>query len=482
MLYHNVMVTAHYRRVIDTTLVGAAATGVWLAGAHVDAWDTNLTRRGALVFVLTSTVAFAWLGARFHVYQARRTEHLRRELHALLEGLLYALGLSCLTTEIATAGLPGRMYLWTLILGVVSLLAVHGAMRVVIRRLRRAGREFRIWLIIGRNERSASIATGILENPHFGVRIAEIIDIGSEPRGGADVARFGRPPLSAVRQRSVSRIDAVRGILETHIIDEVVVTLPLRTFYDEIQQVLDLCGEAGISVKFSTEVFDQTATRTQLQYVGNIPMVTHFTGPAEGWQLMVKRVLDVLVAGTALVVMSPLFAAIAVAIAIESRGGVLFRQTRTGLHGRQFTMLKFRTMVDNAPQMQDGLAAQNSADGVVFKIKNDPRITRVGRWLRKYHLDECPQLWNVLVGDMSLVGPRALPPREAIGSEWWQRRRLSMPPGLTCHWQVHGEDRHEMPFRRWMELDLAYIDGWSVWLDLQLILRTLWMLPRGSGW
>jgi lipopolysaccharide/colanic/teichoic acid biosynthesis glycosyltransferase len=128
------------------------------------------------------------------------------------------------------------------------------------------------------------------------------------------------------------------------------------------------------------------------------------------------------------------------------------------------------------------LAAQNSADGVVFKIKNDPRITRVGRWLRKYHLDECPQLWNVLVGDMSLVGPRALPPREAIGSEWWQRRRLSMPPGLTCHWQVHGEDRHEMPFRRWMELDLAYIDGWSVWLDLQLILRTLWMLPRGSGW
>jgi lipopolysaccharide/colanic/teichoic acid biosynthesis glycosyltransferase len=151
-----------------------------------------------------------------------------------------------------------------------------------------------------------------------------------------------------------------------------------------------------------------------------------------------------------------------------------------GLHGRHFQLVKFRSMVKDAPAQREQLAADNERDGTAFKIRNDARITSVGRWLRKYHLDEFPQLWNVLVGDMSLVGPRPLPVKEAHGNEWWQRRRLSMPPGLTCLWQV--EDDPGIPFHEWMELDMAYIDKWSIWLDLKLIALTFGTVLRGRGW
>jgi lipopolysaccharide/colanic/teichoic acid biosynthesis glycosyltransferase len=180
------------------------------------------------------------------------------------------------------------------------------------------------------------------------------------------------------------------------------------------------------------------------------------------------------------VLLSPLFVALALAVKLTSPGPVLFRQTRVGLHGRHFRMIKFRSMVKDAPHLRQAGAVQNERDGTAFKIRNDSRITPVGRWLRKYHLDELPQFWNVLVGDMSLVGPRPLPVAEAFGDEWWQRRRLTMPPGLTCLWQL--EDDPTMPFREWMQLDMDYIDRWSLWLDVKLIARTFATIAKGRGW
>jgi lipopolysaccharide/colanic/teichoic acid biosynthesis glycosyltransferase len=181
-----------------------------------------------------------------------------------------------------------------------------------------------------------------------------------------------------------------------------------------------------------------------------------------------------------LIVLSPLLALIALAVRLTSPGPVLFRQIRLGLHGRPFRILKFRSMVQDAEKVKAQLLHRTVTDGIAFKMSDDPRITPVGRILRRFHLDELPQLWNVLVGDMSLVGPRPLPPLEAKGNEWWHRRRLSVPPGLTCFWQVRGD--HRMPFRQWAELDLAYIDGWSVWLDLKLIASTVSAVVRGKGW
>jgi lipopolysaccharide/colanic/teichoic acid biosynthesis glycosyltransferase len=188
----------------------------------------------------------------------------------------------------------------------------------------------------------------------------------------------------------------------------------------------------------------------------------------------------VVCASVGLVLLSPLFGVIAAAIKLSSPGPVFFQQTRVGLHGRHFSMVKFRSMVRDAPMRQIELHRLKDTEGLAFKLKDDPRITPLGKALRRYHLDELPQLWNVLLGDMSLVGPRPLPPDEAQGDAWWQRRRLSMPPGLTCFWQVAGD--HKISFQKWMKLDLAYIDNWSVWLDIKLIASTVGTLVRGKGW
>jgi lipopolysaccharide/colanic/teichoic acid biosynthesis glycosyltransferase len=181
-----------------------------------------------------------------------------------------------------------------------------------------------------------------------------------------------------------------------------------------------------------------------------------------------------------LVLALPLLAVVALWVKLSSPGPLLFRQTRVGLHGRHFSMIKIRTMYVDAEQRRADLVRHNERDGTAFKLRNDPRITRAGRWLRKFHVDELPQLWNVLVGDMSLVGPRPLPVHEANGNEWWQRRRLTVPPGLTCLWQL--KDDAMIPFQQWMRMDMEYIDRWSVWLDLKIILLTFGTLARGRGW
>jgi lipopolysaccharide/colanic/teichoic acid biosynthesis glycosyltransferase len=181
-----------------------------------------------------------------------------------------------------------------------------------------------------------------------------------------------------------------------------------------------------------------------------------------------------------LVIAAPLFFVVAVLVKCTSPGPIFFRQTRIGLNKRQFTIYKFRTMIANAEQIQDQLLALNEMTGPVFKIKKDPRITPLGKVLRKTSLDELPQLLNVLKGDMSLVGPRAIPLRDyQLFDQDWQRRRFSVRPGITCLWQIHG--RNSVPFERWMELDMQYIDKWSLWLDLKILARTVPAVLRGTG-
>ncbi|PWB82109.1 MAG: sugar transferase, partial [Candidatus Methylomirabilota bacterium] len=194
----------------------------------------------------------------------------------------------------------------------------------------------------------------------------------------------------------------------------------------------------------------------------------------------IKRVIDFFGSAAAMIVFAPLFAAIALAIKLDSRGPVFFAQERIGLGRRKFRMLKFRTMEVDAEQRQAEIEALNEVDGAAFKIKDDPRMTRVGRILRKFSLDELPQMWNVFVGDMSLVGPRPLPIRDVQRFDSaWQNRRFSVRPGLTCLWQING--RHEIDFDHWMELDLQYIDSWSLSLDFDIMFKTIPAVLRGTG-
>ena len=195
--------------------------------------------------------------------------------------------------------------------------------------------------------------------------------------------------------------------------------------------------------------------------------------------MIIKRALDVIGASIGLVLFSPLFAVVAVLIRVRTGSPVLFRQTRVGFHGRPFTMYKFRTMVTDAEQQLESIRHLNERSHVTFKATNDPRITPVGRWLRKTSIDELPQLWNVLTGSMSLVGPRPPLPQEVAEYDVWHRRRLSMKPGITGLWQV--EARHEADFDRWVEHDLVYIDGWSIWLDVKILLKTIPALLAHGG-
>jgi exopolysaccharide biosynthesis polyprenyl glycosylphosphotransferase len=363
------------------------------------------------------------------------------------------------------------------------LLATRVLTRVLIRRERRRGDDYRIWLIVGRNSRAATIAQDILTNPHYGIRIAEVVDVGAESSGvsmKAAIDAAGQAVLARLPGRRVSKIDDLQAIIGSGVVDEVVLTLPIRSCYDLICQVLEMCKKAGISVKQDPVAFEIPEFGRALTHVGAIPLLTHFSGPSNYPQLIAKRLLDIAISATSLLLLAPFLVFLAFLVRATSAGPVFFRQKRVGLHGRQFSMVKFRSMQADAHHIHHELRAANERDGLAFKIKSDPRITPIGVWLRKFHLDELPQLWNVLVGDMSMVGPRPLPITETTGHEWWQRRRLTVPPGLTCLWQL--EDDPTIPFHQWMRMDIDYIDRWSFWLDLKIIVLTFRTLARGRGW
>jgi exopolysaccharide biosynthesis polyprenyl glycosylphosphotransferase len=270
---------------------------------------------------------------------------------------------------------------------------------------------------------------------------------------------------------------AILGGLE---VDEVMICLPLRSQYEAIARIISLAAEMGLTVRMPADFFEQHLAKAQMEYLDHIPIVTLAEPAPLSFGLLVKRAVDFVGAGVALVLLAPMFLFLAIAIKVESRGPVFFGQERVGLGRRKFRMWKFRSMVRDAEAQLPQLEERNEVAGAAFKIKRDPRVTRVGRVLRKLSLDELPQLFNVLKGEMSLVGPRPLPVRDVERiPNGWQLRRFSMKPGLTCLWQING--RHEIDFHHWMELDLQYIDSWSLGLDFEIALKTLPAVVRGIG-
>ena len=254
-----------------------------------------------------------------------------------------------------------------------------------------------------------------------------------------------------------------------------------HTMFGQIEQAIAVCEREGVEVWLLADFFKTQISKTSVGLFLGRPVLLYRSVPASVWPLFVKQAMDSLGAMVLLLVLSPLMLAVALGIRLTSRGPVLFRQQRSGLNGRPFTMLKFRSMVTDAEQLRHELEALNEMSGPVFKVTDDPRITAFGRFLRKYSLDELPQLWNVLAGDMSLVGPRPLPVTEVQRfDDPAHRRRLSVKPGLTCLWQISGRS-HVTDFQEWVKLDLQYIDNWSLWLDLSILLRTLPVVISGSG-
>jgi exopolysaccharide biosynthesis polyprenyl glycosylphosphotransferase len=323
-------------------------------------------------------------------------------------------------------------------------------------------------MVVGTGDRARQLARALEESVEYGIRLRGFLSEGPDA-APAEIALGARYPVFPIRE--------LPALLREHVIDEIVFAVGSESIAD-LEEVFLLCDEEGVRTRIAVDFFPHVNSTISLDRLGATPLLTFSAAPYDEIRLLVKRVTDMAIAAAGLVALSPLMAATAVLIRLTSPGPAIFRQVRCGLNGRQFVFYKFRSMVENAEELKLGLAHLNTRE-TAFKIPDDPRQTRVGHYLRKFSIDEWPQLWNVLRGDMSLVGPRPAVPSEVDQYKRWQRRRLRMRPGLTCLWAVCGRDK--VDFETWMKMDMQYIDNWSLALDWSILLRTIPRVLAGHG-
>jgi exopolysaccharide biosynthesis polyprenyl glycosylphosphotransferase len=343
------------------------------------------------------------------------------------------------------------------------------AARNLIPVVRRQFGSLRYVLIAGLGERALALARNLEAYHQYGLRILGFLACPDE--------QPAPPTVRVGREYRVFPIEELHGILRKQVIDEVHFAVDSGRL-TSLDEVLRLCDDEGVTSRIAVDFFPHVNSQVALERIGATPLLTFSAAPDDEVLLLVKRVIDILLASIATILLGPLLIVVAFLIACTSPGGVIFKQVRCGLNGRRFTCYKFRSMVADAEMRMHEVAHLNPKN-VVTKIPRDPRLTPVGRWIRKFSIDELPQLFNVLRGDMSLVGPRPAIPSEVAQYKRWQRRRLRMRPGLTCLWAVHGRDK--VDFDSWMRLDMSYIDNWSLTLDAKIILQTIPQVISGKG-
>jgi exopolysaccharide biosynthesis polyprenyl glycosylphosphotransferase len=337
------------------------------------------------------------------------------------------------------------------------------------RHLREKFQTFHYCLIVGLGQNARELASLIEQSEPLGLRLIGFVN----PRTGAELSIGGLKS-----QYPVFALGDAYGILQNHVVDELLFAVN-NDELERLEPLIDRCHKEGIRTRVDLGFFPRTFARVHLENLRHIPLLTLGSTPNNEFALFAKRAVDLIVSALALILLSPLLLIIAILVRLTSPGPILYRQIRCGLNGRRFELYKFRSMVANADELRAELDSLNDLEGPAFKMKNDPRCTPLGRWLRKFSLDELPQLWNVLIGEMSFVGPRPPLPQEVEMYAPWQRRRLRMRPGLTCLWTLEGRNR--LSFDRLVQFDLAYIDNWSLWLDLKIFLKTIPHVALGRG-
>jgi exopolysaccharide biosynthesis polyprenyl glycosylphosphotransferase len=407
----------------------------------------------------------------FELYHSRRLSSRRSELIDVLKATSLGTLVIYLTAIFFKVQMVTPTFLVTFWAG-SSIITVLS--RIIFRRglewLRVRGRNLRFMLIAGTNPRAIRFARKIESQPELGYKLLGFVD-----NGWARKQEFRESGYHLVTD-----FDGFPSFIRENVVDEVMICLPLKSLYDQISTIASLCEEQGIIVRFLSDIFNLKLARSRTDSLEEESLISHYTGAMEGWQVLLKRGLDIIISFLSLLFLMPLLLITAVLIKITSRGPVFFIQERVGLNKRRFRLYKFRTMFKDAEQGQAELEKLNEVSGPVFKIKNDPRVTPIGRFLRKTSIDEFPQFINVLKGDMSMVGPRPLPVRDYKGFyRDGHRRRFSVRPGITCLWQING--RSNVPFEKWMELDIDYIDQWSLWLDFKILAKTVPSVLAGKG-
>ncbi len=443
---------------------GAYASRVWLPLAH------EFFLRRAEIALLLGFSALVWVGMGIWLNVYERLESgnprtvWRDGFRQSFAGMIAVVVLEYLLKLDLSRPFLALFGIYSCVLLCVFRLSMGSLIRV----LRREFGAQHYVLVVGVGKSARRLGEALEHSYRYGIHLVGFL---------AEEATEAPASIRLMNEYAVYPLSELRAILRRRVIDEVLFALERPNMAD-LEDILLLCDEEGVRTRLALDFFPHVNSEMYLDRLGNLPLLTFAATPHDEIRLLAKRIMDVTVASAALAILAPVMAAIALAIRITSRGPAVFKQVRCGLNGRQFTFYKFRSMVENAEELKGTLAHLNRKS-TAFKIPNDPRLTPMGRYLRKFSIDEWPQLWNVLRGDMSLVGPRPAVADEVENYKGWQRRRLRMRPGLTCLWALEGRDA--LDFDTWMRLDMLYIDSWSLALDWKILLRTIPRVLTGKG-
>ena len=402
------------------------------------------------------------------LYSAKRKDSWLSDVYVIVRGAVTGVAALYVIALVYRAVLYSRLIFAYAGLTVVLLLSAARALEKQVQAfLRRRGYGVQRVLIVGAGETGRAVMRNIVAQPELGYVVVGFVDDKPE-RGNRNIGRL----------KALGGTDRIAEVVGDHAVDEVIITLPWQ-YHRRIMSIMAQCERARVSVRIVPDMFQMSLSHVDIDDLNGIPLIGLKSVSIRGWNLAIKRAIDMAVAGLGLLVLSPLLLVISVLVRLESSGAAVFRQTRVGRGGRQFTVLKFRTMREGAEQEVEALSALNEAGGPLFKIRNDPRLTKVGQILRRTSLDELPQLYNVLRGEMSIIGPRPGLPSEVEQYQEWHRKRLETWPGMTGLWQVSG--RSDLSFDEMVLLDIYYIENWSLLLDLQIALRTVPAILFGTG-
>jgi len=396
-----------------------------------------------------------YISSKVHrVYQSRRFMTAAFEISQLIKSQLVAFVVILICINLYEPNLFHNRFLFYFEAIAIGLtLAEHIAVRLILQYWRLQGRNTRYVLILGSGEAAHSYLDKVNENPQLGY----------------EVIGYLAPEQNGLSTPYLGDYTNLETVLISKVVDVTVITASLSE--DSVKKCLDLLDIMGKTVTILLDDIVAKVTRSRSVDFDGLPMVAYDRNPRFPIQEIIKRILDAILSGLGIIAISPMLLLIAIAVKVSSDGPIFFAQERVGINGRTFKMLKFRSMVVNAEELKAKLAHLNEMSGPVFKIKDDPRVTRVGKILRKTSLDELPQLWNVFVGEMSLVGPRPPLPKEVNMYDSKHRKRLSVKPGITCIWQISG--RNDVDFEEWMDMDADYVDRWSLWMDIKILAKTI---------
>ena len=416
---------------------------------------------------ITLTVILAVILPYTGLYRGVRVAGMLRQITSIFNGCTVSMGLLIILTYLSRVYAESRLlYISSWALMILLLAASKAAQGGVRAWLHRRGVGVVNLIMVGASDVGKMVMQHVAAQPALGYRLLGFLDDAPHPEG-----RFGR-------FSQLGRIDQLAAIIRDFAVSEVIIALPSNA-HQHAWELVGYCQEQNVRYRVIPDLFEMSLSRVDIDEIAGIPVIGFRESTIAGWNFVLKRALDVVVASLLLVLSLPLWLIVPLAIVLDSRGPVLHRQLRVGKDGQHFTFFKFRSMRQGAEDEWHQLRALNETEGPILKIRNDPRLTRVGRIIRRTSIDEVPQLWNIIRGDMSLVGPRPPLPAEVLQYEPWQRKRLSVAGGLTGLWQVSG--RSHLNFEEMVLMDIYYIENWSLALDLSILLKTIPAILTGTG-